>query len=342
MIGNLQLLRALAATCVVFYHCVVIGEKYGISSVFSGQFHGWGAAGVDLFFVISGFIMVVVQNKTPRRPMTFMANRIARIVPLYWLLTLAIIALMAVLPSAFNGTLQFDLQSLKNLLQSLFFISGQWDRSPVLYVGWTLEFEMFFYLTFAVGILTGNLTRGAVLVTGIILVMLTMGLTKPIALEFIFGMGCGLLWIHGRLPRVSQPILWAMIAATLAIVVFLSPVVASQDFLRPLLWGFPAAGIVAAALGLSQIRRGFWTFLGDTSYSIYLIQVFTIPFFYKTITRIPLELPGEALIALSTVFSVAIGIGVGRYIEAPLTRATTHFIESATREARALLPKELS
>ena len=97
---SIQILRAFAALLVVFHHA-----RYQIQD-FEVFFHGgiwpFGQAGVDIFFVISGFIMWVTTHDRRTTPLRFMTNRIVRIVPLYWLLTLAVAAACLSRP-AFSG-----------------------------------------------------------------------------------------------------------------------------------------------------------------------------------------------------------------------------------------------
>ena len=141
MIVSIQYLRAVAALLVVMFH---------YSNTFSAEFvpgffsFGVGAYGVDIFFVISGYIMYTISALRPRPPAAFLKDRIVRIVPLYWLLTL-----VAAFVST-KGGLSIGLDvSLRDLVTSLLFIP-EWNAnyptlvSPVLLVGWTLNLEMVF------------------------------------------------------------------------------------------------------------------------------------------------------------------------------------------------------
>jgi peptidoglycan/LPS O-acetylase OafA/YrhL len=84
MITNIQLLRGVAALMVVVFHLVVKMQPFG----FDGSQVSFLQGGVDIFFVISGFIMVHISHERERSGGQFMADRIIRIVPIYWLLTL--------------------------------------------------------------------------------------------------------------------------------------------------------------------------------------------------------------------------------------------------------------
>ena len=149
---SIQILRALAALLVVFHHA-----RYQIRD-FEAFFYGgiWqsGQAGVDIFFVISGFIMWVTTHDRRTTPLQFLTNRIVRIVPLYWLLTLTVAAACLIAPSLFRGVVLAP----EHVVKSLFFIPDFYPGMPthiwpLLLPGWTLNYEMIFYVVFAVALL---------------------------------------------------------------------------------------------------------------------------------------------------------------------------------------------
>ncbi|MEI7432578.1 MAG: acyltransferase, partial [Betaproteobacteria bacterium] len=126
---TLQILRAIAATSVVYYHVKCLPN--------------FGSFGVDIFFVISGFVMslIVANGESTTR---FAINRVARIVPLYWLLTSAVLVLTLFYPALFDSTTA----DFYNYLKSLFFIPYYKESGylhPMLTMGWSLNYEMFFY-----------------------------------------------------------------------------------------------------------------------------------------------------------------------------------------------------
>jgi exopolysaccharide production protein ExoZ len=126
---TLQILRAVAATSVVYFHIKA-------TPVF-------GSFGVDIFFVISGFVMAMVI-KNGQSATSFAISRIARIVPLYWLLTTCLLFLAYIKPELLNSTTA----NLSNYLKSILFIPYFKENGalhPMLAVGWTLNYEMFFY-----------------------------------------------------------------------------------------------------------------------------------------------------------------------------------------------------
>ena len=147
MIRNLQALRAVAAYMVVLYH--FLGQQ--VSQLYPpAKFLSFGAAGVDIFFVVSGFIMVVTTMKRDMAPGEFLLHRIARIVPVYWVVT---ILLFAIVMYGFKPVGIMRMQP-DWLAKSLLFIPFDRDGrvEPIISVGWTLNYEMFFYLLFALSL----------------------------------------------------------------------------------------------------------------------------------------------------------------------------------------------
>jgi exopolysaccharide production protein ExoZ len=278
-IVSIQALRAVAAISVALVHfnavaLMLVGTADAPLVLYPL------ASGVDLFFVISGFVMVYSSEPlfaAPGGSKTFFMRRLARIAPLYWLTTAIAIPLMS-LPVTW-GT----------VVQSYFFIpylQPNGNMVPLHGVGWTLNFEMFFYLTFAVALFLPR--RIAVPLLSAVLcgaVMLGSFLSPsfaplrywsdPIILEFVFGMLIALIY---RQQRTLLP-MWArlcIITASAATVWFFAPRMPPSGY-RALEWGLPAALIVAASvLGPQKVWSGLTATvakkLGDASYSIYLIH----------------------------------------------------------------------
>jgi len=157
---GLQILRFVAAMLVAVMH---ITQAISIHVTGRGDAHYWGAgsAGVDIFFVISGFVMAITTQGEPARgparlaaAWVFIQRRILRIVPLYWFYTLLKAALLLAIPAlAVKSTIEPV-----HFAASLLFIpmKSPWGLvQPVLPVGWTLNFEMLFYMVFAIAIALG-------------------------------------------------------------------------------------------------------------------------------------------------------------------------------------------
>ncbi len=183
-INNIQALRAFAAVLVVTFHTGYIWPTgFGV-----------GSFGVDVFFVISGYIMARICDTNPSY---FLRRRLIRIVPPYWVLTLLIFALAWKLPRLTGATRTTP----KELLDSLFFIPFIKETGifrPVLFVGWSLNYEMFFYLAIAAALLLSR--KYAIWIASVIVVATQGGLhllspylrllrfyADPMMLEFPLG-----------------------------------------------------------------------------------------------------------------------------------------------------------
>src|SRR3954471_23836273 len=147
MLVHIQVLRFVAAVAVVAFHVLGVppdGFKVpesAISFVLS-----YGGRGVDLFFVISGFIIFYATHGAGLTPAEFLRRRVTRIVPLYFVVIAAVTLLAITLPSTFGAP---DWYTPRHILKSLAFISFTDGDMPVVYVGWSLEYEMYFYLVTA-------------------------------------------------------------------------------------------------------------------------------------------------------------------------------------------------
>ena len=153
---GIEYLRACAATAVMLFH-------YALASGYSGALVALGQFGVDVFFVISGFIMWTV-SRDEASPAGFLLRRIVRIAPLYWLATLA----AALVTTEGGVTLGLGAPA-GDLAKALFFIPAYSARSPdvvepILSVGWTLNLEMAFYALFAASLAAPRRRRLIVLV----------------------------------------------------------------------------------------------------------------------------------------------------------------------------------
>jgi exopolysaccharide production protein ExoZ len=269
-IHSIQYLRGLAACAVVCFH---------VSEQFGGSFDV-GAAGVDVFFVISGFIMWVTTAGRPADPWRFMGRRITRIVPLYWIVTLLTAAGILLKPQFFYG----HFFSVANFVGSLFFLPVLQEDAlhPIVIQGWTLCYEMMFYLVLTLVLFLEERWRFRVLV-GALVAMVALhfvlpagyarAFTDPVVIEFAAGVVVGRLWLQGaRLPFGA-----ALAMAGAGFLLLAAGPHFDADLPRALRWGLPAALIVAGAVFAERARpfkpAALPTFLGDASYSIYLWHV---------------------------------------------------------------------
>ena len=288
-ISSIQYLRGIAAVMVVWHHAT--NQVPGVAEYFPGQF---GTSGVDLFFVISGFIMVVTTSGD-MRPVDFWRRRIVRVVPLYWLLTLAMVAVALAMPSLFK-TLKV---APVTLVQSLLFIphySQAFDDRiwPLLVPGWTLNYEMFFYAVFGATLYLPRERRLTLLTTGFVFLVLigyafgpfasaaAQTYTSPMLLEFLAGAWIALAWQRGRL----QPS--AALSLILIVSGFIFLAFRDQPLLGPLTQLLGATMVMAGALcpSFSRFKSRTLHAIGDSSYSLYLTHIFTLGLLRVIWTRI--------------------------------------------------------
>jgi len=274
----------------------------------------WGASGVDIFFVISGFLMMYIQAERPKSPQAFLWNRAVRIVPLYWGLTTCMIGLQLAAPSAFTAA-KMDLG---HILQSFGFISSIIASPPILHVGWSLEYEMLFYLIFALSLFFRQLTCGAFFVAASLIVLVIFSLLQPIAFEFLAGMG---LWFVLKNRHIGvRPFFGLCCLCIWAIGLMLGTAMMEAGQWRIVYWGVPSLALVVGCLTLPQKSWRWALFLGNASYAIYLVQVFTLPAFYKVVTLLNFPEWGNFISITAVVFTLAFGGLVHVIAERPIGR----------------------
>lgn len=345
---SIQILRAVAALSVAIGHSQNFfaphAERAGIAFERSNLLP-WGA-GVDLFFVISGFIMVVSSERlfgTTGATWTFLGRRLKRIIPLYWAVMVLILVKMAV-----QGK---PLPDGASLLTSFLFIPfdalGKGEARPFYELGWTLNYEMFFYAIFALCL---GLRRelavalAALALAGLVLIGLAAPIqslqlatwTQPIVLEFTLGMGIALL--YRRSVALGAELRWTLLAFGLAMLLIDALGTRSQpadwmtpnDLLRVGGWGLAAAAIVAA-MALAPPRPApagrlalFGSALGDASYALYLLHPLVMGALSTLWFRVPVLAPLPWLGALASVaFSALVALAVHRWLEKPLMEMRT-------------------
>jgi exopolysaccharide production protein ExoZ len=349
---EVQILRAAAALMVVWHHARheagLLATRGAGPALDPGTVLPWWG-GVDLFFVISGFVIVHASGKlfgAPGGRARFLAHRAARVVPLYWLVSLVFLALALARPDLLGDTAALVSKPGTILVGFLFWPATRPDGTiqPLYGLGWTLNYEAFFYGLFAIGLGFGR--RGAVawlalaLVTLVTVGTLVPGLpvpirfwANPIVLEFLLGAGLALAYRDGfrpsgtlRLGLASSGLLGLVLAARMLV-----GDGAGDGFLRPLLVGVPACLLVAAALGperdaaqaaaLPVPMRGL-VFLGNASYALYLVHPFALRFGREVLVRLSLApaLHPWGSLAVLVAASVVAALLVHRFVERPLTR----------------------
>lgn len=337
---GVQALRAVAALAVVAGHSTdfLLRANGAIPTVF-GHIHG--PAGVDVFFVISGFVMAISSPRLrsrPHAPRLFLERRIIRIVPLYWLLTV-----LKYLVTTLSPGLSIHGRPLpRELLLSLLFIpyrTHTGDVHPLIPMGWTLSFEMLFYLSFAAALAVRDGFR-RVLVPGMLLIAALSALRQPawplwttlfdpIVLEFLAGYALAMLTVRDRLPARMGGVVSLILGAMILVLTVppMTPFVA-----RPAIWGVGAVAIVLGTVVIepvlaSRLPPGV-LLLGDASYSIYLVQEFVFPVLLAVLVRLAPELSrqrpvlsGAVMLLSGLVCTAVAGVALYLYVERPMTRA---------------------
>lgn len=339
-INSIQILRGLAAILVVYAHSIDLAEWFHQSGrqaqfKFLGNF---GAIGVDIFFVISGFIMVyVTKNKQGYKDAHhFFAKRLLRIYSLYFPLTILFIFYkrpdlhtifkdITLLPVTDSGTVFVPLS---------------------IQVAWTLSFEIFFYLIMTVSILFSK--GGHLLTVAVILLSLSLAgifghfsevhitfMTNPILMEFLFGLIVG--WLYINQIKVSGSLAIAIFLAAIVIYGFLIFYgygnISEADFTlnarsslkRILLWGIPSAMLVFGFVFFERTCRlpAFFnnkalSSLGNASYSVYLTHTILfsgIIFIHLLFWR---RFSGDVLIIIFLVMAIVTGLVTHKFIEKKL------------------------
>lgn len=349
-LDGIQVLRAVAAISVMLAHAVAdIAARSGVELVPRAYA---GAAGVDLFFVISGFIMVYSSRDLLGRPgawLAFSARRLARIVPLYWAVTLIYLLLQIV---------QGKWQVLKPdwIAASLLFIPFDGGTgaglSPFYGIGWTLNFEMMFYGVFALALALGGRHAFALVATGLTAAVALGALValprlpaywaNEIVLDFVMGVLIGMVFLRGF--RFPPPLAVLLVIAGLgglltSTISGFNAALPDQPpaFPRVLAWGLPMGLIVAGvslvhgtpAAAPSPARRAL-LLLGDMSYAIYLLHPIVIVALRPVL---PLSIAAfgplpAALLQLAIILGSVIALSVVAFskMEKPITIAAARML----------------
>ena len=333
---SIQYLRALAAILVVFVHAQ---QQYPIGERLIPSAFGFG--GVDLFFLISGFVMTYTVAHHPLNRLDFLKRRAVRIVPLYWGMTLATAVLIFVAPALTRDS-RF---AWIDLFTSLVFIPHHnvgkaATISPLLKLGWTLNYEMFFYLVFAsfLPLKPWLRTASALLVFAVLIAIETTTQSqfvllafwgRPITLEFIAGCAVAVLYTRGPWPNAPAGLWWGVLALGVMAFVGLGGF-QDEQIDRVVTRGLPALAILVPVLALERLRaatfrRGVLHYLGDASYSIYLAHLYAVVGFRVLCDKLHLPITTPLAAAVFIVACVAVGVGGGcfvyQFVERPLTDA---------------------
>ncbi|MEJ7686606.1 MAG: acyltransferase [Variovorax sp.] len=271
---SLQILRGAAATAVVYLHTFTLPLN--------------GSFGVDLFFVVSGFVMCMIIDSGRPTPTVFLLNRITRIVPLYWAVTTMVLVVASIAPHLMGSTVA----DLGNYLKSLFFIphfrhDGQ--LFPVLMPGWTLNYEAVFYLTIFATLIVRKENFAWPVCMLLALFFITSSIDSPTSVvyqffhnslwfEFVLGILCFKIHRAGLIASVPKAVAVVVILVSAAVMVGVD---LKTD--RLINAGLPSFFILLFALRLEESIRSLnpvvlrlLIHIGDASYATYLSHMFVI------------------------------------------------------------------
>lgn len=341
-IDSVQVLRALAAFVVAFGHAM--GSVRKVLQHHGSDLHEWAnpaGLGVDIFFVISGFIMVYASERMFGQKgarAEFLYRRLARIVPLYWGTTAFFVILLAI--DAWHGG---EFPSFKALATSFLFVPSYAFKPvdgqpfPIVSNGWTLNHEMYFYAVFSIFIFLRRDLAALATATAIAGIIFLTAVFHPantilqfwgrgINLEFVFGIGIAVLkrrnvtlpdWL--RVALIAVAVIWFVI-----MVKFPPPGVPSYEMARIFAWGLPACLLLAATvLGQDPLPRMLErpiAVLGDASYSFYLIHPVVYVIFQHSGFYIPGVVPAWIEVFLLLATACGVSILVNQWIEQPLLK----------------------
>ncbi len=330
--------RGFAALLVVLVHAssMLSADKYFGRLPFAGVFK-FGHAGVDFFFVLSGFIIYYVHAHEIGRPdrlAGFARKRFQRIFPTYWVVLAVMGALLAVSPTAHRGE-----RELGNLVTSILLLP--WPTGPILEVAWSLKHEMIFYALFGLLFVDRRLGQAALSIWAILVAANIASswitgaplfggvagalLFRIFNIEFFVGMGVAHLLLKQRIH-------WPLACALAGMVLFIGtglheawgPVRAPEWPPRHMCYAIGAGlmlyGLAGTELtGRLRVPRALVE-LGTASYSIYLVHTIVLIVLQQVVLRLRphVWLTAELWFVVFVVVSVAAGIVFSRTVELPL------------------------
>lgn len=306
---SVQVLRALAALAVVAFHTIEADQSMATAWAVGLQ------SGVDVFFVVSGFVMVVTTERRAISPIDFLAGRLRRIVPLFWLSMLA--TCFAIKMDVIHRPPPDAVEIIKTA--AFIFHTDSCSGQPLPFVGqaWTLNYEVVFYIVFGATLrLPPARQIGVITFTILALAMcrpfadqadaFAMRMTSPLPLEFVAGML--IARNRNRITAISGAAAASMGAASALCLMLYLPGP------RTLAVGIPAAVLVLCALRLEPIfssrHLALLRTLGDASYALYLSHALAI-------AAVGIVISNALILFFIAVFC---GFIVHRAVELPLER----------------------
>jgi len=340
MIFSIQYLRAIAALLVVISHIAWKNIQAGGSTM-----HWWheaGTFGVDIFFIISGYIMVYITQNMHQKPYnvrTFIKKRFIRIVPLYWFYTLVALAIFLLLPERVNSA-----GGDTEIIKSFFLLPLSSTQNYLVGVGWTLHYEFIFYILFSFGLLFSR-TIGNILVGSTILLLVIGSTVIPmegisyVVYSFLndifieFGLGIVLYFILLKFKKI--PLCLSLHSIALGLFLFyylhsggqLTSIHHIDTGLSAFLICF---GVVSLEYFWKKRECKLLTTLGNASYSIYLLHPFVLVAVVMANEKLQNSIPQNEvfLIIMMLIISLVSGYISYIFIEKRLIRWTKNIFKN--------------
>jgi len=349
-LNAIQCLRALAVVLVVYVHSIDLQMTFS-KSIQQDLFYlqNFGAIGVDLFFVISGFIITYIANEYRgwKDAKHFLAKRFIRINPVYYVASCLFLSINLIYFLIINRNIDIG-RTIESLCDTLFVVPVAKDPrefGPILIIGWTLCFEWIFYIMFCFFIIIKSRYKLTQLILLVILLVVigrcfkisdyrVLFATNPILLEFLLGMVI-CWWYQNRNVGKTLSIVLFMsgIMGYICLVIFgygqiseagniLSGILSLK---RVLLWGGPSSLLVAGSVFMERngLLRYAWTnrylqVIGDASFSIYLVHMSVIFMIRLCYERFGFFLDPDLSVFVHLTFGVLLSVLFYKWIERPL------------------------
>ncbi len=335
---TLQIVRALASTSVVYFHIGSVPCFGGI-----GSLPCFGGFGVDIFFVLSGFVMAMIIA-TGQSASRFAISRVSRIVPLYWVLTTFVLVLAAFKPELLNSTTA----NLLNYLRSILFVPYFKENGtlmPMLFVGWSLNYEMVFYVCVALSLIISP--KRSIFVTAGLLVATYMSFGyfahslvlnrffgNELMYEFILGMLAFEVYNKGYFAHVPTGV---ALAAGVAGYLFMAVADSNAFHINRLLsYGVPSFIVISSAVRLENainsaphVLVNLFIGAGDASYATYLSH----PYVTEAVRKILVlklhlfDINSTLGVAITVSITLMTGALIYRLIDKPLSQRCKTLIE---------------
>lgn len=324
MILSVQYMRAIAALLVVLHHAAWKGKQYSVDPMYWFKI---GGVGVDLFFIISGYVMCHATYGKNINIICFMRARLIRILPTYWILTLAALCVYLIMPERINS-------SGGNISIFDSFTLLPTNSKYLIENGWTLSYEFYFYIIFSAGLIFSGLLKYVIPIL-IILSLTSTGkfldlngvyfnfFTNSVLIEFVMGI---MVFAMGSAVYISKHASFALLIASVSMLIYVN---ASGTLGVAILdHGFPCLLFFIAMLNFesdfNRLNNGFLSRMasavGDSSYSLYLIHPFILVLSSMILLKLGLTEHGYLFVMLLVVSSVLSGLACYAFLERPVTK----------------------